>query len=79
MQGREVTCRTATKEMKLYPRDNQTLLTLPFQPIAIVCQLPMRVMGAFSFSGDLCSLDYKERTRTEDRGACQAQKVEKTI
>lgn len=42
--------------MKHYPRDNQTPLKTPFQPIAIVCQLAGRVIGAFSFTGDLCRL-----------------------
>lgn len=51
--GREFTLHAATEE-KHYPCDNQTTLKLPFQPIAIVCQLHERVIGAFSLTGDLC-------------------------
>lgn len=57
--------------MKQYPHDNQAPLKMPFQPIAIVCQLGGRVIGAFSVNSDLCELDYKELTSTEHEGSCQ--------
>lgn len=58
-RGEGVTHCTATKEMKHYPRDNQTPLKMPFQPIAIVCQVAGRVMGAFSSAADLRLRYYK--------------------
>lgn len=47
---------------------------MPFQPIAIVCQLAGQVIGAFSVNSDLCELYYKELTSIEHEGPCQTMK-----
>lgn len=45
------------KRWNIISCDKWTLLKLPFEPIAIVCQLPMWVMDAFSLTYDLCRLN----------------------